>query len=173
MAEFVIADTHFGDANILHFAQRPFKNITDMNNCLVASWNNVVSDDDIVYIIGDFVDPVYDMATAEAVLQLKGHKYLIRGNHDTLSDEEYFALGIERVYDFPILKDGFYVFSHEPIFLNKAMPYANIFGHVHNNPIYQDFGKQFFCVSVERNALHYAPIELNKVYRLMREVPND
>ena len=37
------------------------------------------------------------------------------------------------------------------------MPYCNIFGHVHSNPIYPTVEIRHYCVSVER--IIYTPIE--------------
>jgi calcineurin-like phosphoesterase family protein len=47
------------------------------------------------------------------------------------------------------------------------MPYANIFGHVHANPIYKDFSPQSFCVSVER--INYTPISFEEIKRVIAE----
>lgn len=51
--------------------------------------------------------------------------------------------------------------SHEPLYVNENMPYANLFGHVHNSPIFKDFSKQHYCVSVER--INYAPISFEEI----------
>ena len=47
------------------------------------------------------------------------------------------------------------------------MPYANLFGHVHNSPIIRDFSAQHFCVSVERIA--YTPVSFDEIRRCIRE----
>ena len=44
------ADQHFGHSNVILFCDRPFKNVIEMDETLINNWNNVVSDDDIVYI---------------------------------------------------------------------------------------------------------------------------
>ncbi|MFR0986288.1 MAG: hypothetical protein ACLSFZ_06955 [Frisingicoccus sp.] len=54
--------------------------------------------------------------------------------------------------------EGFWILSHEPLYINENMPYANIFGHVHGNPTYKDFCRQSICVCVERT--DYRPISL-------------
>ena len=45
---FYISDLHFGHANILHFDNRPWLNIDDMEKALINNWNNVVTNDDTV-----------------------------------------------------------------------------------------------------------------------------
>ena len=51
---FVVGDTHFYDENILHFCDRPFKTVEEMNNYMVFKWNEVVSNEDTVIVNGDF-----------------------------------------------------------------------------------------------------------------------
>ena len=48
------SDTHFNHANIIGFCSRPFKNVNEMNETLIANWNRVVGVDDIVFHLGDF-----------------------------------------------------------------------------------------------------------------------
>ena len=51
--KFYISDLHFGHKNILGFDNRPFVDIEQMNNELIRRWNSVVSDGDVVYVLGD------------------------------------------------------------------------------------------------------------------------
>ena len=51
--KFYISDLHIDHANILGFDNRPFKDVEEMNNELIHRWNDVVSDGDLVYILGD------------------------------------------------------------------------------------------------------------------------
>ena len=74
------ADLHFNHANIIHFDDRPFNNVREMNRSLVENWNARVTDKDEVYILGDFALSKED--TIEFASKLKGKKYLIIGNHD-------------------------------------------------------------------------------------------
>ena len=79
--DFYISDLHFGHVNILELCKRPFDNISEMNEALVANWNSAVGARDTVYIVGDLfyrseTDP------EEILRRLKGKKYLIPGNHD-------------------------------------------------------------------------------------------
>lgn len=54
MKNFFIADTHFGDGNILIYENRPFKNVEEMDNSIIDNWNNVVSQNDRVFLVGNF-----------------------------------------------------------------------------------------------------------------------
>lgn len=157
---YFIADTHFDDKNILNYENRPFSSVIDMNQKLIENWNKVVSDSDEIYVVGDFGNTKY-------LKDLKGIKYLIKGNHDTEDNNYYRKAGFKEVYDKPVLLNNFWILSHEPLYVCENMPYANIFGHVHNSPIYKDYSSHHFCVTVERT--DYSPISFDKVKRKVTE----
>ena len=161
---FFIADTHFGEDNIRRYENRPFENVCEMDKALIENWNSVVSSKDEVYVLGDFGA---DKCEKEFLSKLNGTKYLIKGNHDVYSNEYYRNAGFAEVYDMPILYKGFWILSHDSIYVNSNMPYANIFGHVHNNPIVKDYSSQHFCVSVER--ISYTPISFEKIIAKVQE----
>lgn len=80
MAIYFTADTHFSHKNIIEYCKRPFKEIDEMDQALIDNWNSVVADGDSVYHLGDFSigrnPPDYYLS------KLKGHIYLVFGNHD-------------------------------------------------------------------------------------------
>jgi calcineurin-like phosphoesterase family protein len=157
---FFIADTHFGDDSILRYENRPFRNIHDMDNSIISNWNNTVSDNDTVFLLGDF-SAYQDEKLINLCTLLKGNKFLVMGNHDTKKEEYYYKCGFKGAYRFPIIYNDFWILSHEPLYINSNMPYTNIFGHVHNSPLYKDFSNQSFCVSAER--INYTPLEFNEI----------
>lgn len=157
---FFIADTHFGHNEIIKYENRPFSDTDEMDRILISNWNNTVSDNDTVFMLGDF--SLYPKDKSQEICQcLKGKKFLVMGNHDTQSEIYYREIGFESVSKYPIIIENFWILSHEPLYINKNMPYANIFGHVHSNPIYKDFSPQSFCVSAER--INYTPLDFNTI----------
>jgi len=152
---YFIADTHFGDKKIIDYEGRPFKNAEEMDEALIKNWNEVVSPDDTVFVLGDF--STYDVEKTKAIcMQLRGKKILVKGNHDGETEETYRECGFVSAYDYPIIFEGFWMLSHEPLYINHSMPYANVYGHVHNCEMYVDHSAHSFCVSVER--INYRPI---------------
>lgn len=163
---FFIADTHFGDENVINYENRPFKNISEMDNAIIKNWNSVVSNEDRIFVLGDF--SFYDInKTKEIGKALNGIKILVLGNHDTYSIDDYIECSFEEVIQYPIILDEFWMLSHEPLYINKNMPYANIYGHVHGNIIYRDYSSQSFCASIER--IEYTPIEFEKIKTLIQK----
>lgn len=161
---FFIADTHFGDDNIRRYENRPFDSAEQMDEVIVKNWNSVVSDGDTVYILGDFGADGYEK---EMLAKLNGTKYLVKGNHDVKSNSEYRDAGFKEVYDLPVIFKNFWVLSHDAIYVNPNMPYANLFGHVHATPIVKDFSSQHFCACVER--INYTPINFEKIIEKVKE----
>lgn len=76
---FFTSDLHEGHTSILK--HRPFRDNQEMRAELIRRWNSVVTDKDIVYVLGDvtFSPPKY---AVEFVQRLRGHKHLVFGNHD-------------------------------------------------------------------------------------------
>lgn len=54
MTTWFTADLHLGHRNIIDYCGRPFGDAVAMNRALVDGWNNVVAEDDDVWVLGDF-----------------------------------------------------------------------------------------------------------------------
>jgi len=80
---FFTSDTHFGHANIIRYCDRPFKDVSHMNEAIIERWNSVVSNDDTVYHLGDVALGPWDQWDS-VLTRLNGHKILIVGNHDRI-----------------------------------------------------------------------------------------
>ena len=161
---FFIADPHFGDERIRRYENRPFQTVEEMDCELIRRWNAVVTESDTVFVLGDFGADGYE---SEILTQLNGRKLLCKGIHVSKSTTDYRIAGFEEVYDHPIIIEGFWILSHDALYVNSNMPYANIFGHVHNSPIIKDYSKQHFCVSVER--IDYTPITFDAIKNTVAE----
>lgn len=75
------SDPHFGHANIIQHAERPFADVREMDAELERRYCAVVGAQDVVLWVGDvsFAD---DSWTAALLARLPGRKLLVRGNHD-------------------------------------------------------------------------------------------
>jgi len=133
--QFYLADTHFSHANIIKFDHRPFNDVGEMEEIMVMNWNAVVRPEDTVYIIGDFC-----WGTAAEWLRilkrLKGHKVLIKGNHDLKKMTAELKNQFLDIKDYMEIKDNGrdVILSHYPLVFYKHSSDPNVFmlcGHVH------------------------------------------
>ena len=76
---YFISDLHINHRNILTYDGRPFRTVEENNITIMDNWNQTVTPNDNVYILGDigFGDP---NKLAEYYRSLNGIKHLIRGN---------------------------------------------------------------------------------------------
>ena len=118
--KFYIADWHYDHTNIIAYDNRPFRTVVQMNEELIKRWNNAVSAEDTVYVLGD----MFWCKAGEAVQilpKLNGQKFLIRGNHDRCNDS-CFLKQFVRVTEYLEIKDNDrnIVLCHYPIPCFKA-----------------------------------------------------
>lgn len=103
MAIRYISDLHFGHSNIIRFDMRPFESTEEMDRELVKRWNDVVDKDDQVYVLGDMFWKKADEAIP-ILKELKGNKFLVRGNHDRVGDRN-FDKCFARITDYTEVED--------------------------------------------------------------------
>lgn len=117
-----------------------------------------MTEEDKLWILGDVgkLDNTYIKAIKESPAKF----YLVKGNHDILENSYYRVRAyFNEVYDKPIIFNDFFILSHEPMYVNINMPYVNIFGHVHENPMYKTFSARGACVCIERFDCNFVSLE--------------
>jgi calcineurin-like phosphoesterase family protein len=155
---FIISDTHFSHKNIITYEQRPFTEVDHMDSTMINNWNKVVSDNDLVFHLGDV--SIAGAKRSEFILnQLNGRKILILGNHDHFSKTKWKNLGFDP-HERYVYKD--YLLTHIPvdetplaIAVHGGFLKGNIHGHVHsqNQHLNQELYK---CACVE--LIDYTPV---------------
>jgi calcineurin-like phosphoesterase family protein len=136
------SDLHFYHEKIIHHCNRPFRDAQEMNEIIIKNWNNTVSPDDEVYILGDVTMKGPEQAFA-VLSRLSGKKYLLRGNHDSFvenSEWQQYAWLFQWVKDYAELtwENRQFVLFHYPLaewngFYKGAI---HLHGHQHNKPVY-------------------------------------
>lgn len=81
MTTYYTSDLHFGHLNIIRFCDRPFAGVGAMDARLVQLWNETVTEDDTVWVLGDVALGSLGESLAN-IGRLHGHKILVPGNHD-------------------------------------------------------------------------------------------
>ena len=80
MKRFVISNLQMGRPSAIKKYNRPFKDVDEMDEKIIQSWNSVVGKDDLVYHLGNFA---WDPKTAQdAIGKLNGTIWFIAGEHD-------------------------------------------------------------------------------------------
>lgn len=130
------SDTHFSHYNIIRYCDRPFASAEEMDEALVAYWNDTVRPEDSVYHLGDVTiirgNRVQQEKMAHIIRRLNGHKRLILGNHDHFSVQAYIEAGFEKVRGTGRWLNGF-LLSHFPVHPDcMGTAKGCIHGHIHD-----------------------------------------
>ncbi len=81
MTRYFTADQHFGHENIIKFCDRPYNSVNHMNGVMLSNINQVCTEDDDLYVLGDWaMGRIAD--TLPLALELRPRLHLIPGNHD-------------------------------------------------------------------------------------------
>lgn len=149
MSYFFISDTHFGHKNIIEYCKRPFKSVEEMNDALIKNWNKVVSPEDTVFLLGDFV---FRGKISLLKSILNGNIVWIKGNHDsrdkTIIDSVFIKLGGRRWH-----------LIHDP----GESVYQNVIcGHVHQHWKSKKI-KDRVMVNVGVDVWNFTPVSIEQI----------
>ena len=137
MAIFITSDAHFSHIQPFVWEARGYKSVEEMNEEQVRKWNEVITDNDEVWFLGDGM--MNDNVTgALCFSKLKGKIHIITGNHDSPARIElYKQLGFD-IQDGKRLtyKKKNFLLTHEPMNPSNGRfkgwrDTINIHGHTH------------------------------------------
>ena len=177
---FFISDTHFRGRFMLKYYERSFGvtlNSTEhYDRIMINKWNEVIQENDRVYVIGDFADGPHRKGKDISLLhKLNGIKILVIGTHDMgfysrdfwyhgaidkdLVKKYWLEVGFDRVYfdrqeiEYNGVK---IVMTHERTIIKDGE--VNVYGHNHDVP---GDNKQYHNVSVP--VTNFRPISAHKI----------
>lgn len=140
---FFISDMHFGHANMCKFINydgtrtRPFSSCEEVDNAMIQNWNNLVSKEDTVYVLGDVAYSCRKEYADSVLVQLNGQKKLIAGNHDLWSTQWYLK---HFKYVRGCCHFNNYYLSHTPIHPDSRGRFKlNIHGHIHGQKVMRTY----------------------------------
>jgi calcineurin-like phosphoesterase family protein len=82
MSIYYCSDHHWGHNNIIKYSNRPFADVDEMNEAMIARWNSRVEPNDTVYHLGDVA--FMPAKRFESIAnRLNGIIHLCPGNHDS------------------------------------------------------------------------------------------
>ena len=79
---FFTSDLHVGHTNILNLCKRPFTNIIEHDDTIIKNHNNVVSDVDTIFDLGDVGFRCSPYYLTECLKRMNGKRVVFLGNHD-------------------------------------------------------------------------------------------
>jgi len=160
---FFTSDLHLNHSNVIKYENRPFDNVEQMNNDIIINWNNNVGTSDTTYILGDFA-----FGNPEPFLKrLNGNKILIKGNHDSYSNNKAITMGFQNVHDILNIKidNQNIVLCHYPLYSWERSHHGSwhLHGHVHSNII--DFNSSRYNVGIDVN--NFKPLSFPEIKNII------
>lgn len=129
------SDLHLRHKRILSIGKgRPFGSIEEMESIIIKNWNNKVSPDDTVYVLGDVFWGQNSSQIKNIMSKLNGNKILIIGNHDRITPNIKSDCWLDILpYAEISIADKNIVLSHYPIFEWNGFYYGSyhLYGHTH------------------------------------------
>ena len=172
MKVYATGNQQFGRIGAIKKYNRPFKNVEEMNNCMIDSWNNIVNEGDSVYVLGNlFWDPL----TADIIIRkLNGNIFLMKGDYDRATQD------VENLHEnkLNIITSEIHVddvnkicFSQWPLeeWKNKAKGYHSITAFPGSK--YKSDHKKL-RINVHCDLWSFRPIEITSVKSLFEELVN-
>ena len=177
---FFTSDPHIGHYNIIGFTGRPYNDVKEMNMAIIKNWNEVVSEQDDVFILGDVIWSDSSHEFNRFMNKLNGIKHIIQGNHDSKK-------ALRSLPENCILHDDIvhlwiegmkveFVLSHYPLYSWQGIQRGviNLHGHIHSGEnSHNGFDTAFvsnyhYDIGVDNN--DYYPVELDSLMEKIRNL---
>lgn len=171
---YVTSDLHLFHNKPFLYEPRGFASIEEHNEAIIQNWNNLISEDDDIYVLGDLLLGGAD--TLESGLQLisslKGRLHFVRGNHDSNKRWEAYktlsnVIEQETAMYLKYKKYHFYL-SHFPTLTSNiddkglAQRTLNLCGHSHTKDKWADWDKGYIY-HCELDAHNNIPVSLDTI----------
>ena len=178
---FITSDLHFGHNKEFLYGPRGFSSIEEHDEAVIQNWNSVVTENDIVYILGDVMMGPNRKECVEKVNRLNGTIYIVCGNHD--SEQKILDYtkcnNIQFTYDHnnnliptysTMIRKGkraFYL-SHQPLIITGNIFHQDylsrsisLHGHTHSKDRFEYF--EYGCYNVALDAHNNTPVLLDDI----------
>lgn len=163
---FFIADEHYGHANVIGFNDRPFADVEEMDEALIANHNSIVRKGDRVIHAGDtcWYKRYYDKNpnnkdVASYINRLNGTHVFLKGSHD------YWMPKNKSVQIWEKMIDGHYlVVCHYAMHTWARSHFNSWHLYAHSHKDLKLSGKRH-CISVENT--NFFPLSFDQVKEIM------
>lgn len=151
------SDEHYFHAKILQYTNRDFTDIGTMKYEIMKRHNEIVTDNDVTYHLGDFAFTNNWLEIQSIIKKLNGRHILILGNHDYVYVPNYVEAGFESVHTSLSIED--FVLIHDPAVAGVIKERKYIHGHLHQLAL--RIAPHCYNVSVEMH--DYYPVSLEQI----------
>lgn len=137
---------------------RGFNSIDEMNEEYVKRWNNLITDEDDVYVLGDLMLGDNNIGI-HYLSQLKGKIHIVFGNHDTTTRREIYknlSNVVEAEWAIMLTYKKYHFFmTHFPCMTGNLEKESlkqmtlNLFGHTHQNSNFYEDRPYMYHVGVD------------------------
>ncbi len=164
---YLISDLHLDHKNIMRYCDRPFSSVEEMNRTIIDNWNEVVEEDDFVYLVGDLAFGRRRSKMRYWLKKLNGNVILILGNHD----KGYLDSIVHADKCVLFYKGKKFLLIHDPKMVNSGDDWV-IHGHEHNNKPekYPFMNGKNRTINVSVELINYTPISLDFLVDRMEDV---
>lgn len=160
------ADQHFDHSNMIGYMDRPYEDVEEMNEDIIATTNSYVAKGDLLIIAGDVtLHHKAELVYTKFINRLNGTKILVKGNHDY-----WMGKGKGRYIYHKKIGDTFTVTSHYAmrVWNRSHRGSINLHGHSHGS---LDPWKNQLDVGVD-NAFkllgEYRPFNLDEILHFIK-----
>lgn len=176
---YVTSDLHFGHDREFIWKVRGYDSVDSMNIDLISKWNNTVTDEDDVYVLGDLM--LGSPMNIEYIELLRGKLHIVLGNHDTKKREEMYkelnnmvevACAIRLDY-----KKYHFFMTHYPCLTGNLekehlrQMTLNLYGHTHQKTNFYEDRPYMYHVGVDSHDGY--PVDLDQVIEDMKAKVNE
>lgn len=176
MRTWITSDIHFGHKKILEYYPKTRlqfgSNVEEMDLGLIDAWNQVISPQDKIFILGDI--SFYGLEKTIAIVnQLYGQKHLILGNHDfkLAKQPKFISLfeSVDHYFETKFNKD-LVVMMHFPIADWNHMQRGSIHFHGHCHGAFNGL-RPCRALDVGVDATGRIAVEIEEMIELAKTLP--
>lgn len=171
---YLTSDLHFCHQRSFLYKPRGFSSIEEHDAAIIKNWNEIITPDDEVFVLGDLV--MNDAKSGiEKLAQLNGKLNIVFGNHDTVRKIGLYeelpnvtSVGLSTLIKFG--KWNFYL-CHFPTIVDnfeERHKFYCLHGHTHDKNKFQ-FIKNC-CYNVALDAHDNKPVSIEQIKADLREI---
>lgn len=158
----------------MEYCERPYKSVKEMHQQLAFNHNQLVTDDDELWFLGDlcFMSPEFVGRVRKEVDKFKGKKHIVLGNHDEWKARTYLNAGFTTVHTAMWFDHEGYTFymMHDPAEYTVVQnnPKAIMLcGHIHQ--LFQHLLPAKRVINVGVDAWNMKPVSFSDIILLLNE----